>query len=134
MAKNESAATAATAALKNAPKKRQLGKKLQQFLPFVRWHAGLVVCGTIERKFINSSNYGEKNNIEIKLLDPCEFTTGEGEVVTVAAGESLNVGSTAGLSTAMTLPTETTVQIECTGKKELGQGRKPAWEFDIEYE
>jgi len=121
---------------KGAPtrQKRKLAKKLAQFTPFVRWHAGLIVCGKIQRKFTNSSNYGEKQNIEIELLDECEFTSGDGEVITIKAGELINVGSTAGLSTAMTLEVGTTVQIECTGKKELGQGKRPAWEFDIDYE
>ena len=130
MANNKAAAAEAPA----KSTKRKLGKKLQQFLPFVRWHAGLIVCGTIERKFENSSNYGVKSNLEIKLLDPCEYTTSDGEVVSLKVGDSLNVGSTAGLSTAMTLEVGATVQIECTGKKELGQGKRPAWEFDVDYE
>jgi hypothetical protein len=67
-------------------------------------------------------------------MDPCAFTSSDGEVIELKEGESLNVGSTAGLSTAMTLPVGSTVQIECTGKKELGQGKKPAWEFIVEYE
>ena len=40
----------------------------------------------------------------------------------------------AGLSTAMTLDVGVTVQMEATGRKELGGGKKPAWEFDVTYE
>ena len=114
--------------------KRQLGKKLQDYVPYVRWHVGLVVCGEINRKFINSSQYGEKNALEIKLLDPCEFSKSDGEVLSLKAGDLVAVTSMAGLSTAMTLDVGVTVQMEATGRKELGGGKKPAWEFEVTYE
>lgn len=115
-------------------KKRQLAKQLAKFTPFVKWHIGLIVCGVIERKFKNDSNYGEKQNIEVRLLDPVEYTNGDGEVISLVEGDLLNVGQSAGLNTAMTLPAGATVQIECTGKTEMGKGKKDAWDFDVEYE
>lgn len=115
-------------------RKRIFGKKLATHIPFVKWHVGLVVCGKVERKFTNNSGYGEKANITLKLMDACEFVNADGEVVSLAEGEQLNVGHTAGLNTCMTLDLETMVQIDCFGKKELDKGRKPAWEFDIDYQ
>ncbi len=129
--------TAKDEAPKNdAPKteKRKLAKKLASFTPFVSWHTGLVVCGEIMRRFENNTRFGDKQNLEIKLLDPCEFTSGDGEVVTLQVGDLLNVGKNAGLNTAMTLELGSTVQIECLGKKEMGKGKQPAWEFDVDYE
>lgn len=132
MATKEEKGTVPTTAAEK--KKRKLKKTLAAFTPYVKWHPGLIICGTVERKFINMSNFGEKSNIEVKLADPCEFTDTEGEVKALAAGEMVNIGHVAGLNNAMTLPIGTLFQIECTGKKELGKGRQPAWEFEVTYE
>lgn len=115
-------------------KKRQLKKTLAAFTPFVKWHAGLLLIGTIVRKFTNHSEYGEKENLEVRLVEPCSFTSGDGEVVELLPGDLINVGKVAGLTSAMTLSPDTLVQIECTGKKEMGKGRQPAWEFEVQYE
>lgn len=109
-------------------------KQLASFTQFVKWHVGLEVVGEITRKFENATNYGSKSNIELKLLEPVKFTNGDGEVVEVAAGELLNIGQVAGLSAALTLPIGSQVQIICTGRKELGRGRQPAWEFEVYYD
>lgn len=116
------------------PKLRKLRKELASFIPFVKWHPGLVLYGEITRKFENSSEFGVKQNLEIRAGDVISYTDKEGEVHDVPEGELINVGQTAGLNTAMTLEVGTTVQIHCTGKKDLGRGRKPAWEFDVTYE
>lgn len=115
-------------------KKRELKNTLAAFTPFVKWHTGLSVIGVIERKFTNSGEFGEKSNMELRLTEPCEYTDSEGEVVTVQAGDTLNIGQTAGLNNALTLPLGVLVCIQCIGKKELGRGRKPAWEYKVTYE
>lgn len=132
MADNKAASTSTPP--KTETKKRKLAKTLEKFTPFVKWHTGLVICGKIIRKFENSGSYGVKSNLEIELLDAASFTNGDGEETTVEVGNHLNVGHVAGLNSAMTLDPGVTVQIECTGKKILDKGRKPAWEFDVDYE
>jgi hypothetical protein len=117
-----------------ARQKRKLKKNLKLHTPFVKWYVGLIVCGTITRKFRNSGEYGEKSNLELKLLDPCTFTTGDGEVLTLEKDEMLNVSQTAGLGAAMSLDVGATVQIECTGQKDMGKKKNPAWDFVVDYE
>jgi hypothetical protein len=117
-----------------ATKTPKFGKKLAQFTPFLKWSVGIEVVGEITRKFENSSNYGIKQNIEVKLFESLEFIDAEGEVHIVPEGGSVNIGSVAGLTTAMTLSIGTKLHIICTGKKELEKGKQPAWEFDVYYE
>lgn len=117
-----------------SPKKRRLRKKLASFTPFVKWHVNLIVCGTITRRFTNRGEYGEKENIELRLEDPCTFTTSDGEVLTLSPGDLLNVGRTAALATLMTLDVGTLVQIECVGQTKMGKGKADAWDFEVTYE
>lgn len=115
------------------PRKR-LGKELALFTPFIKWHVGLVVLGAITRKYTNMSSYGEKNNIEVQLLADLVFTDSDGEIKELKIGESVNISQTAGLTAVMTLPIGTKIDVECTGKKDMGRGRQPAWEFSVFYE
>lgn len=117
-----------------APKKRVLKKKLASFVPFVKWHPGLVVCGEVTRKFEHSGDFGMKACIEITLLDPIRYISPDGEEIVLQAGDLVNVSSVAALQAAVTLALGTVVQIECTGQKAMGKGKKDAWEFDVTYE
>lgn len=119
---------------KPAEFKPAFGKKLDPFTPYVRWFTGLVVTGQVERAFENTSTYGSKRNIALKLLEDCTFTDGEGEVHEMREGDMLNVGAVAALSAVMTLEPGTKVQIRCIGKKKMGKGRQDAWEFEVYYE
>lgn len=111
------------------------GNELQLFSPFIKWHVGLNVVGKIVRKFISTSDLGgNKNTIELELLFPLEFVNPDGEVINLEAGDHVNVGQVAALSSAMTLPIDTKVAILCVGQKEMGKGKQPAWDFRVTYD
>lgn len=112
--------------------KPRLKKQLATYVPFVTWYPGLIVYGEIVRVFENSTTYGAKKNVEIKLNDSVKFANGDGELIELEKGDHLNIGETGLLKTLMSLPPGTTIEMFCKGKEKTPRG--DAWDFDIFYE
>lgn len=110
------------------------GKKLDLFVPFIVWAPGLEVKGEIVRTFESTSKeYGEQKNFELRLIEPLIFINNDGEELTLDVDSHVNVGVVVALRAVYTLGPGKSVWIKCVGRKQYGNARKPAWDFEVRY-
>lgn len=125
MAKNSQSAATST----EKPEKK--GKKLALRSPIIKHAVGLRVQGTItlhsERK---GGKFGDQKMVTLLLLEPCTWTTKDGEVKTMQAGESVILPVKPGMAAVADLEVGTDVDIECTGTVDVGKGNA-AYTFEV---